>query len=186
MTLKIINDIPPSHGWYSACEHIFRPNVYCSACMRVHYLNNVIKRMFFLLFGNTNGAIHAIRWNLSLNKDEWSGKPSCREHFNFLHHDQLHLAIYVLQPKVQNLTPPLPPTETSILQQFPKTLSSLGTMDWHQSLLSIHLLLFHSEDVILKMYFRGELSEAKEEEDRALTSPTKLALWLSCSLLWPA
>lgn len=78
---------------------------------------------------------------------------------------------------------PSPPTETSILQQFPKTLSSPGTMGWHQSLLSIHLLLFHSEDVILKMYFRGELSEAKEEEDRALTSPTKLALWLSCSLL---
>lgn len=47
----------------------------------------------------------------------------------------------------------------------------------------VYLLLFHSEDVILKMYFRGEVSEAKEEEEGALTSPTKLALWLSCSLL---
>lgn len=126
MTLKIINDIPPSHGWYSACEHIFRPNVYCSACMRVHYLNNVIKRMFFLLFGNTNGAIHAIRLNLSLNKDEWSGKPSCREHFNFLHHDQLHLAIYVLQPKVQNLTPPPPPLRPLFCNNSLKLLAAWG------------------------------------------------------------
>lgn len=80
------------------------------------------------------------------------------------------------------------PVDRFSLQGFPKTLNSLGSMDWHQSWpnKAIHLLLFHSEDVILKMYFRGELSEAKEEEGRALTSPTKLALWLSCSLLWPA
>ncbi|KAK5910443.1 hypothetical protein CesoFtcFv8_004276 [Champsocephalus esox] len=95
----------------------------------------------------------------------------------------------MLQPCIQRRTVgkenrEIPPVDPSSLQRFPKPPSSLGSMDWHQSFArkANHLLLFHGEDAFLKMYLRGELSEAKEEEDGALTSPTKLAPWLSCSL----
>lgn len=75
--------------------------------------------------------------------------------------------------------------DPSSMQGFPETPQKPGDY----GLASVrtqqgYLLLFHSEDVILKMYFRGEVLEAKEEEEEgALTSPTKLAPWLSCSLL---
>lgn len=64
-----------------------------------------------------------------------------------------------LQPINSNLLTPL--------KGFPNTPSSLESWVWYEFWLKTvtHLLPLQSEDVILKMYFRGELSEAKEEEE---------------------
>lgn len=55
----------------------------------------------------------------------------------------------------------------TLLKGFPNTPSSLESWVWYEFWLKTvtHLLPLQSEDVILKMYFRGELSEAKEEEE---------------------
>lgn len=94
--------------------------------------------------------------------------------------NKLEVTLFICQPRdhrrTKNPRPPHhppPPTTTHptsdscALQGFPKTLSSPGSLVWYQFWPSetIHLLLFQSEDVIPKMCFRGELSEAKEETE---------------------
>lgn len=105
----------------------------------------------------------------------------------FIHEDanKLDTAVCMFQPwDVKWAKQHPPPSDSSSLQGFPKTPSSLGSVVWYRfwpscSFSKVKMLR-------LKMHFRADLSEAKDEEDRALTSPTKLALRLSSSLLWPA
>lgn len=64
----------------------------------------------------------------------------------------------------------LHPTSSNLLtflKGFPNTPSSLESLVWYEFWLRTvtHPLPLQSEDVILKMYFRGEISEAKEEEE---------------------